>query len=365
MFSHGISSGPAQGVEDEFNEDLLEADEAVPDPASPDPASAAALHRTYDVPDETGGMRIDKALAGAFADLSRARIQALLSAGRVSATGQTIMDPARRVKPGEIIALVLPPPEPAIPEPENIPLEIYYEDEHLLVLNKPAGLVVHPAAGHARGTLVNALLFHCGAELSGIGGVSRPGIVHRLDKDTSGVMVVAKSEAAHHGLSVQFRDHSLTRTYRAFTWGVPVPAAGTISGAIGRCLQDRKRMAVLTRGGKPALTRYRTTHRYQGGVAEVACRLATGRTHQVRVHLSALGYPLVGDAVYGPTRPRSNSGRLPPEVFEALTAFPRQALHAAELAFIHPVTGAALAFTAPLPADLEALSLLLQPSLES
>jgi len=246
-------------------------------------------------------------------------------------------------------------PRPATPEPQDIPLAILFEDADILVLDKPAGLVVHPAPGNHDGTLVNALLAHCGDSLQGIGGERRPGIVHRLDKDTSGVMVVAKTETAMAALSADFAARDLERAYLALCWGLPAPAGGEIEGAIGRDPRDRKRMALRPDGrGKAALTRYRTLRGFHGGVALLECRLATGRTHQIRVHLASRGHPIVGDKLYL-RRPPAIARLLPTQARAALLGFPRQALHAARLGFAHPRTGAALLFETPPPADMQAL----------
>ena len=308
------------------------------------------------------GERLDKALAQALPELSRSRLQALISEGCIKLDLITITDPAQRVKPGQNYFIAVPEAIPAIPEPQNIALEILYEDAELLVINKPAGLVVHPAPGNADRTLVNALLHYCGEDLSGIGGVKRPGIVHRLDKDTSGLMVVAKTDRAHAGLSAQFADRSLGRTYQAVVWGVPVKRSGEISGAIGRDARDRKRMAVVLNGGKAAITCYQVLASYGRLASLVECRLLTGRTHQIRVHMTALGHPLAGDPVYGrrPARGKRQSAAGQEQALRKLVSFPRQALHAGELHFIHPVHGELISVTAPLPLDMELLITILQ-----
>lgn len=292
--------------------------------------------------------RLDRALAQALARLpgeapSRSRIKNLIASGAVSSDGATISDPSRRVKPGQIFSVAFPAVTPLALEAQSADLDVIYEDEHLIVVDKPAGLVVHPAPGNPDRTLVNALLAHCGPSLSGIGGVARPGIVHRLDKDTSGLLVAAKSDLAHRSLVEQFSRHSVERVYAAIVWGVPRPAQGELTGAIGRSRGDRKKMAVLGGGrGKPALTRYRVTKVLGDGVASlIECRLATGRTHQIRVHLAAAGHPVVGDPVYGrPARRR----RLPPSLAAASDAWRRQALDAFVLGFEHPASHKKLRF---------------------
>jgi 23S rRNA pseudouridine1911/1915/1917 synthase len=300
------------------------------------------------------GQRLDAWLA-ARTDLSRSRAKALIEAGHAAVGERTIVDPAYRVKPGQQVTLALPPPVDATPVAQAMPLSILYEDAHLIVVDKPAGLVVHPAPGNPDRTLVNALLAHCGATLLGIGGERRPGIVHRLDKDTSGVLVAAKTEAAHHGLAEQFAAHTIERAYLAVVWGTPKPAAGSIEGAIGRNPRNRKRMAVVSRNGKAARTHYRTI-RFFGAATLIECRLETGRTHQIRVHLASHGHPLVGDALYG-RPPRHLKTTLPADVL----GFSRQALHAGRLGFRHPITQEALLFEASPPPD---FSFLLQ-SLET
>ncbi|MBX6367198.1 MAG: RluA family pseudouridine synthase [Rhodospirillales bacterium] len=297
------------------------------------------------------GERLDRVLASRL-QLSRSRLKALIEAGHVAADGATIRDPSAKVKPGQAFVVEVPPPEPDRPEPQAIPLDIRYEDEHLLVLEKPAGLVVHPAPGNPDLTLVNALLAHCGEALSGIGGVKRPGIVHRLDKDTSGLMVVAKSELAQNKLAAAFAAREIDRAYLALVWGVPLPRVGEITGNIGRSRTNRQKMAVVASGGKPAITRYKVLREWQGLAALVECRLATGRTHQIRVHLAAKGHPLVGDPVYGSGR---QARRATGPAGAALARFPRQALHAYRLGFVHPATGERLAFEGELPADMAAM----------
>jgi len=307
------------------------------------------------------GERLDRLIAVRLPELSRSRVKALIEAGHVAQEDPelhrgagTITDPSRRVKPGQRYAITVPDAAPAAPQPQAIGLDIVYEDDDLIVLNKPAGMVVHPAPGNPDRTLVNALLAHCGDSLQGIGGVKRPGIVHRLDKDTSGLMVVAKNDAAHASLSRQFAERTSERMYRAIVWGVPRPAEGAIEGPIGRDPRNRKRMAVVARGGKPALTRYRVIQRFGGGIASlVECRLATGRTHQIRVHLAQDGHPLLGDPVYGGRRGRQKGEKAALVVY--LAGFGRQALHAATLGFSHPRTARAMQYQADDPADFNKL----------
>ncbi len=299
------------------------------------------------------GERVDRVLARAWDELTRSRIQALIRGGHLVAAGgetagETIGDPAHKVRADVAYRLTVPPTVAATPAAQHIPLVVVHEDADLIVIDKPAGLVVHPAPGNPDRTLVNALLAHCGPSLSGIGGVGRPGIVHRLDKDTSGLMVAAKTERAHHSLAAQFADRSVDRAYTALAWGRPPAVAGEISGAIGRDPRNRKRMAVVNRGGKPALTRYTVEETYgagpQGAVASrLSCRLATGRTHQIRVHLAHLGHPILGDPQYSGRR---NRIRIP---------LSRQALHAHLIGFQHPSAGERMRFTADLPQDINEL----------
>ncbi|MET0272248.1 MAG: RluA family pseudouridine synthase [Phenylobacterium sp.] len=306
--------------------------------------------------DDAGG-RVDKALAVRLPDLSRARIQALIAEGRVSRDDMVVTDPSAKALAGDY-ALEIPPPQAAEPQPEDIPLAVLYEDADLIVVDKPAGMAVHPAPGSLNGTLVNALLHHCGAGLSGIGGVARPGIVHRLDKETSGVMVAAKSDAAHQGLSKLFAAHDIERVYIAFTRGAPHPARGTIEGAIARSPHDRKKMALVKSGGRHAITHYAVERAFgpqdRPVAARVACRLETGRTHQIRVHLASKGNPCLGDPTYGAGPPAEKV-----RAAIAQAGLKRQALHAAVLGFIHPVTGATLRFESPLPSDMAVLEGLL------
>ena len=294
-----------------------------------------------------GSGRLDKALADA-SGLSRERIKALIEEGRVTLDGAKAGQPSLKPAAGSRFAIAVPQAAPAEAEAQDIPLAIVFEDEHLVVVEKPAGLVVHPAAGNLDGTLVNALLHHCAGQLSGIGGVARPGIVHRIDKDTSGLLVVAKTDAAHEGLARQFADHSIERAYLALVAGVPAPLAGTVRGSIARSSTNRKKMALVADGrGKHAVTHYRTVEQL-GDAALVECRLETGRTHQVRVHMASIGHGLLGDPVYGRT-----PHRLRPLL--AAQDFHRQALHAAELGFIHPVSGDRVHLVSALPDDMSRL----------
>jgi 23S rRNA pseudouridine1911/1915/1917 synthase len=300
-------------------------------------------------PDDAG-QRLDKLLAGRLPELSRARLQALIEAGEVARDGAVIADGSSRVKPGQRFAVRLPDPAPTTLEPEARALDVLFEDQHLLVLEKPAGLVVHPAPGHGSGTLVHALLAHCAGSLSGIGGVLRPGIVHRLDKDVSGLLVVAKHDRAHIGLAAQFSVHRIERAYDAIVWGLPPAAAGSIEQPIGRHPRDRKRMAVI-QGGKRALTHYRLEESAGTFACWLKLALATGRTHQIRVHLASIGLGIIGDPLYRPRR-RPTIG---PELRREIDAFGRLALHARVLGFEHPVSGERLRFEQPPPASFTAL----------
>src|ERR1700758_308039 len=304
-------------------------------------------------PDQAG-QRVDRFIAETLGTLSRSRIKTLIDESRLVSEVGPVTQPAEPVRAGGIYVLDVPPPVPARPVAQAIPFTILYEDDDLIVLDKPAGLVVHPAPGNPDGTLVNALLAHCGPGFTGIGAERRPGIVHRLDKDTSGVMVVAKTQAANDKLSAAFAARDLDRAYLALVWGLPSPLAGEIEGAIGRDQRDRKRMAVVTRGGRTALTRYRTERAWQTAVSLLECRLATGRTHQIRVHLASRGHPIVGDPVYLRRVPAA-ARTLPEAVRQSLLDFPRQALHAARLGFRHPRTGRPLDFATGLPPDLAKL----------
>jgi len=302
----------------------------------------------------TAGQRVDRVLAEAIDGMSRSRVKQFIEEGRVRRDGVAVTQPAEAVRAAAVYTLLPPVPVAAEPAAQKIDFDILFEDSDLIVLDKPAGLVVHPAPGNEDGTLVNALLAHCGDTLPGIGGEKRPGIVHRLDKDTSGVMVVAKTEMALAALSTMFATRDLDRAYLALCWGVPQPTAGDIEGAIGRDPRDRKRMAVVDRGGKMALTHYQVLAAAQGAVSLVQCRLATGRTHQIRVHLATAGHPIVGDPVYLRRVP-AQAKCLNSHDRGLLLDFPRQALHAARLGFRHPRSGAMLSFETAPPADMLSL----------
>ena len=294
------------------------------------------------------GERIDRLIAARLADLSRSRVKALIEAGHVAVDGATITNPSFRVKPGHGIRIDVPAPIDDRPAAQPMDLALVHEDDHLVVLDKPAGLVVHPAPGNRDLTLVNALLAHCGDTLQGIGGVRRPGIVHRLDKDTSGLMVIAKTDLAHAALSADFAARRIERAYSAVVWGVPAPREGRIDKPIGRSPTNRKKMAVVA-AGKPAATNYRVIRPLGCLASLVECRLETGRTHQIRVHMTAIGHPLVGDPAYG--KPSAAARAAKPQALD----FPRQALHAGLLGFTHPTTGQRLRFESPLPAELAGL----------
>lgn len=318
---------------------------------------AEILEAQIDAP----GVRLDKALAAAFPALSRARLQALLAEGAVRRDGQPVTSGSAKAQAG-LYAVIMPPVVAATPQPEAIPLTVLFEDADLIVIDKAPGMAAHPAPGCETGTLVNALLAHCGDSLSGIGGVARPGIVHRLDKDTSGVMVAAKSDRAHAGLSALFATHDIERTYVALTRGAPTPEKGRIQTQIGRSSSDRKKMAVLKAGGREAITDYVVQKTFGQPAkasaaplaARVACTLHTGRTHQIRVHLASKGSPLLGDPVYG-----SGSPAIAVRAAVAEVGLTRQALHAAVLGFVHPVTGQALRFETAPPEDMQRLEALL------
>ncbi len=309
---------------------------------------------TATVGDDDPAGRLDKFLANAVAELSRTRLKSLIIEGLVSVGGAKITDPAYRVKPGETYYISIPVVKPAKPRAQAIDLTVVYEDDDLIVIDKPAGLVVHPAAGNPDNTLVNALIHHCGDSLSGIGGDARPGIVHRLDKDTSGLMLAAKNDLSHHHLARQFSDHSLERAYKAVVWGVLRPRAGIITGNVGRSSRNRKKMAVVKRGGKEATTHYKVLSRLGEWATLVECRLETGRTHQIRVHLSSIGHSVIGDALYG------GGGKKIVKMADtnfsnAVTKLSRQALHAYLIGFIHPKSGESLRFESLLPKDIENL----------
>jgi 23S rRNA pseudouridine1911/1915/1917 synthase len=320
--------------------------------------------RRVAVPASAAGTRLDAFLAAALPELSRTRAKALILDGAVSVDGVPAGEPRRILSAGEEVSVAVPPAVPAVPQPEAMALDIVYEDGDLIVIDKPAGLVVHPAAGNETGTLVNALIAHCGESLSGIGGVKRPGIVHRLDKDTSGLLVVAKTDRAHQGLSAQFADHGRTgpleRGYFALVWGVPERREGTVEAPLGRSPRNREKMAVVASGGREAITHYRVAESYgMPGKPAIAalldCRLETGRTHQIRVHMAAIGHPLLGDRTYGAGF--ATKAALLPEPARGLAeSFPRQALHAWLLGFEHPVTGEDMRFERPPPADMRGLS---------
>lgn len=307
---------------------------------------AAGESRQASLAAEAAGWRLDRALAVAIPTLSRERLKALVSAGAVEVDGRQERDPARKMKGGEAVSVAIPEARPSEAVGQDIPIDIVFEDEHLLVVDKPAGLVVHPAAGNLDGTLVNALLHHCAGRLSGIGGVARPGIVHRIDKDTSGLLVVAKTDRAHAGLAAQFQKHTIGRRYQAVVSGLPTPPAGRIETHLDRSDGNRQKISVVQAPrGRHAITHFRVV-KPLNKAALVECRLETGRTHQVRVHMAHIGHPLVGDPVYG-------QGRLA-DVCRAL-GFRRQALHAARLDFEHPITREILAFESPTPPDIQQL----------
>ena len=332
------------------------------EPSSPVPAGET---HEFALGDNDDGKRLDRVLAAlSEADglsLSRTRLQQLIRDGHVEIDGVVLRDPGAKTKAGSRVRIIVPPPQKLDIAGEAIPLAIVFEDRHLLVIDKPAGLVVHPGAGNRRGTLVNALLAHCQGELSGIGGVERPGIVHRLDKDTSGLLVVAKTDAAHRGLAKVFADHGrmlpFLREYNALIWGAPDRAAGVIDAPLGRAAADREKMAVVSaERGRAARTHWRVLERYGPAgrevVSFVACRLETGRTHQIRVHMAHIAHPIVGDPVYA-SGFKSKAAQLPDPPRDAVSHLRRQALHAAVLAFEHPVTGEAMRFESPWPGDLQ------------
>ncbi len=323
-----------------------------------------STHHAILAAENTPADRIDRFLAAHLGTpsqpLSRSRIKALILAGQLTESDCILNDPSAPVKPGANYVLILPPPIDAVPKGENIALEILYEDSHLLVLNKPAGLVVHPAPGSLSGTLVNALIAHCGPSLTGIGGVMRPGIVHRLDKDTSGTMVVAKTDAAHHGLTGMFAAHDLDRRYQALVWGNSIERAGIVEQPIGRASYDRKRQAITSKG-RNALTHWRLLRQFPPFSSHFECKLETGRTHQIRVHMAHIGHGVIGDPLYG-RAPRAN--QMPDNLARTglcqMRAFGRQALHASHLSFAHPITNEILSFETPLPKDIASLLALIE-----
>ncbi len=310
--------------------------------------SDGAIQEQVTIPAEMAGWRLDRALAALLPTYSRERLKALISSGQVESGGQLARDPSAKAKEGTSFNIAVPPPAVAHNEAQDIPIDIVFEDDHLLVVDKPAGMVVHPAAGNYDGTMVNALLHHCQGRLSGIGGVARPGIVHRIDKDTSGLLVVAKTDPAHEGLAAQFAKHSIERRYAAIVAGLPKSGSGTVDANLARSSTDRKKIAIVSVGrGKRAVTHWRLVETLKQA-ALMECQLETGRTHQVRVHMASIGHPLLGDPVYGRSRSEHR------EVLKRLE-FDRQALHAARLGFIHPVTGGALTFDSPIPSDMQRL----------
>ena len=311
--------------------------------------------RAFRVEPGEAGERLDAFLARRDARLSRSRYKTLIKDGQVAVASAAAGDPNYRVAAGDLVEIAVPPPEPAEPQAEAIPLAVIYEDADLLVIDKPPGLVVHPGAGNWDGTLVNALIAHCGASLSGIGGVRRPGIVHRLDKDTSGLLVVAKNDAAHQALAAQFADHGregvLAREYDALVWGVPNPHVGSIQATLDRDPRNRRKQAVSRFGGREAITHYRVAEKFGAAAALATCRLETGRTHQIRVHMAHIGHPLVGDLVYGSGfLTKAETLRL--ELKARVKAFHRQALHARLLRFAHPRSGEIMRFETDWPADM-------------
>lgn len=312
------------------------------------------------VSEDDASMRIDRMLANHIEDLSRTRIKALIEAGQVtlrelgSDANEIITDPSLKLKEGQEIRIIVPETQDHVIEAQDMDLDVLYEDAELIVINKPVGLVVHPAPGHRDGTLVNALLYHCGDSLTGIGGLRRPGIVHRIDKDTSGVMIAAKTDAAYVGLQAQFADHSIERAYHAIVWGLPHPTSGTIEGNIGRSERNRQKMAIQEGKGRHAITHYRTLEILGNVGALLECRLETGRTHQIRVHLTHMGHGVIGDTVYGRAR-KARKGSLPEAARAILQDYNHQALHAKILGFKHPISGESLTFEAEPPDEFKAL----------
>lgn len=315
--------------------------------------SDAVIYTTPMVNKDYKGKRIDKFLSECFPDISRAQVQRLIAQGNLTCDDDTIGDNSFKLREGDVYQLLVPPAVEADPQPQDIPLEVVYEDEDLIVVNKPAGMTVHPAPGSPDKTLVNALLFHC-KDLSGIGGVKRPGIVHRIDKDTSGLLVVAKNDVAHQHLCAQFAEHSIERTYFALVFNVPNPPKGKVEAAIGRSPYDRKKMAIVHKNGKHAITNYQTEEAYKGLAALVRCNLETGRTHQIRVHMASLGCNLIGDQLYVKNK-KITDKQIESAKREFINAFPRQALHAQSLGFIHPRSGEFISFQSEFPRDLKEL----------
>lgn len=319
---------------------------------------------TLVIPSDHAGQRLDKILAILCTDFSRSRLQDLIASGQVRVNDRLCKTASSKISTGDVIDIAIPPPAPAAPAPENIPLDILYEDDDLLVINKQAGLVVHPGAGNRAGTLVNALLAHCGDSLSGIGGVARPGIVHRLDKDTSGLMVAAKNDRAHKGLAAQLEDRSLHRLYHALVLKIPFPPTGRVDAPIGRHPKNRLKMAVLRQGGREAATNFRLLENYRDALALIECTLETGRTHQIRVHMDHAGHPLIGDPLYGPqataVKAALDRAACPPETAREILGFPRQALHAAGISFTHPGSGKTMNFEIHPPQDLSKVLKLLK-----
>lgn len=318
------------------------------------PEGLQSLNHRVDA--SVAGERLDKALAILCPDVSRARLQALIKSGHVCVSGIVQTKASAKLEEGDAISVDIPAPVSAEPEAEDIPLDIVYEDADLLVINKQAGLVVHPGAGNWSGTLVNALLHHCAGGLSGIGGVMRPGIVHRLDKETSGLMVVAKNDFAHQGLSAQLADRTLSRIYHALCLGVPMPPSGTVDKPIGRHGQNRLKMAVSNKNARDAVTYYKTLENYGDVLSLIECKLETGRTHQIRVHMAAIGYPLVGDPLYGPQKTALQAAlkkcHLEKGAAQIISEFPRQVLHARSISFIHPRSDKRHSFESDYPEDI-------------
>jgi len=312
---------------------------------------------TYVVEDVDSGLRSDKFLSDRCAELSRSRLQGLISDGHVTANGVVLTTPSTKTVEGDSYVVRVPPPVDSVPKAEDIPIDVVYEDADVLVINKAVGMVVHPGAGNWDGTLVNALLHHCGDTLSGIGGVIRPGIVHRLDKDTSGLMLVAKNDHAHQHLSAQLADRSLSRVYHALVMGVPVPIKGSIDRPIGRHRHNRLKMSVMSNAPRDARTHYKVIENYRDAFALVECKLESGRTHQIRVHMEALGHPLIGDKMYGPQLTgllsKLKYGSYATDFVDVLRGFPRQMLHAQTIEFIHPVTEKVMSFSCNAPEDIQ------------